>query len=177
MKQDITLTQSYEIFIPDAGDKYCQQEVESITGLREYIKSISSQLDPDMTHKVSITRHWHITSNQNKLPMQTVKILSPWNEFRDFRFFVVNGKIPTVSDVMEYIKSQKCNVYPAKDSMRLNALAYHEIGFDPNLYLLGNNIVTDMDLKQIRPYNTSTEPRALRSFFGPVTINGSLKLR
>lgn len=174
---NIILTQSYKIFVPDAGDEYCQQEVESVAGLRQYIKSVSHQLDPDMTHKVSITRHWHITPNQTELPEQTVEIFGPWNNFRNFDFFVVNGKVPTVSDVMKYIKSKKRNVYPAKDTMHLNALAYHEIGFDPNLYLLGNNIVTDMDLKQIRPHSTSKEPTALTRFFAPVVINNRFKLR
>lgn len=170
--QKIILTQSYKIFVPDAED--CTKEVQSIAGLREYIKSVSSQLEPDMTHKVSITRHWCITSNQTELP---VEIHGPWSKFRDFDFFVVNGKIPTVSDVMEYIKSKKRNVYPAKDNMPLNALAYHHIGIDPNLYLLGNNIVTDMDLKQIQPHATSKEPTSLLRFFGPITINNRLKLR
>lgn len=168
---NIILTQSYKIFVPDARDRDCQQEVESIAGLREYIKSVSSQLEPDMTHKVSITKHLyvtHATSNQHVTPIKT-DIL--WNKPRNFYFFVVNGKVPTVSDVMKYIKSKKRNVYPAKDSVHLNALAYHEIGFDPNLYLLGNNIVTDMDLKQIHPHSTGKEPVALTQFFDPVVIN------
>ena len=173
--QKIILTQSYDIFIPDAKDYNYHKEIESIEELRECIKSVKSQLDQNMTHRVSVTRNWCITTqNQNELP---VMICGPWNKFRNFNFFVVNGKIPTVSDVTEYIKSQNHKVYPAKNNMRQDAPAYHEIGLDPNLHLLGNNIVTDMDLKQIRPHATSKEPTALLRFFGPVVINNRLKLR
>ena len=99
------------------------------------------------------------------------------NSFRDFYFFVVNGKIPNVSEISEYIKSKGRAVEPEKENMQPNALAYHHIGFYPNLCLLENNIVTDMDLKQIRPHATSKEPTALTRFFGPVVINNHFKLR
>lgn len=170
---NIILTQSYEIFVHDAKDY--KREVKSIAELREYIKSVSSQLEPDITHMVSIERKWNITQqNGTILP---VNILGAWSSFRNFDFFVVNGRIPNVSEMSEYIKSKGCTVYPEKKNMRPNALAYHHIGIDPNLYLLRNNIVTDMDLKQIRPYATSKEPAALLRFFGPVVINNRLKLR
>ena len=105
------------------------------------------------------------------------KHIGPRSRFRDFDFFVVNGNIPTVSEMSEYIKSKGRTIYPARKNMKPNALAYHEIGFDPNLYLLENNIVTDMDLKQIRPHLTGKEPTALIKFFDPVVINNRLKLR
>ena len=171
--QNIILTQRYEILVVDA--KNHKKEVKSIPELRDYIKSISSQLEPDITHMVSITRRWNITQKDGTvLPLQ---ILGSRDRFRDFDFFVVNGKIPNVSQMSEYIKSKGYNVFPAQDNMKPNAFAYHEIGFDPNLYLLGNNIVTDMDLKQIRPHSTSKEPTALTRFFAPVVINNRLKLR
>ena len=171
--QNIILTQSYEILVVDAKDY--KKEVKSIPELRDYIKSISSQLEPDITHKVSIERIWNITIKDGTI--LPANILGPWNRFRDIDFFIVNGNIPTVSEMSKYIKSKGRTVYPARKNMKPNAFAYHEIGFDPNLYLLGNNIVTDMDLKQIRPHSTSKEPTALTRFFAPVVINNRLKLR
>lgn len=171
---NIILTQSYEIFVPDA-EKDFKREVESIAELREYIKSVSSQLEPDITHMVSIKRKWNITQ-QNGITLP-VNILGAWSSFRNFDFFVVNGKIPNISEMSEYIKSKGRTVYPERKNMRPNALAYHQIGTDPNLCLLGNNIVTDMDLKQIRPHATSKEPAVLTRFFGPVVINNRFKLR
>lgn len=171
--QNIILTQSYEILVVDAKDY--KKEVKSIPELRDYIKSISSQLEPDITHMVSITRRWNITQKDGTvLPLQ---ISGYRDRFRDFNFFVVDGKIPNVSQMSKYIKSKGYDVFPAQYNMQPNAFAYHKIGFDPNLYLLGNNIVTDMDLKQIRPHSTSKEPTALTRFFAPVVINNRFKLR
>ena len=169
----MTLTQSYDIYVPDAEDD--ETEIKSISELREYIKSISSQLEPDLTHMVEITRKWDILmKNGDRVP---VRIRGDWNSFTHFAFFIVNGKISNVSEVSEYLKSIGCTVYPEKENMRQNALAYHDIGFIPNLCLLENNIVTDMNLNQIRPHATGQEPAALLRFFAPIKINKCLNLR
>ena len=169
--QKVILTQSYEIFIPDADS---MTGVKSIAELREYIKSISSKLEPDITHLVFITRMWNVTAKQNR-PAAGLDLAI--TDFGLLTFFVVNGKIPNVSEMSKYIISKGRPVYPERPNMRQEALACHQIGFIPNLCLLENNIVTDMDLKQIRPHATSKEPTALLRFFGPVVINNRLKLR